>query len=219
MNKIRPVTRPYQTRILFLILASHKHIDRLQAVIDTWVQEIEPPHYYRIIGDEKLAEQFKNVLICTKAEDDHYDRLPRKMVAAFRLVLEDNNWDFMIKVDDDTFAVPNRIVMMLRNYKPKESHYIGHSIGWGYAQGGGGYILTRPALRTIESEFDMIGRGRFEDWQVGVACRKKGIKIENRNNRLEGFGRGRGIELIIDRKFCTCHYVTPKEMHNIMGRI
>lgn len=169
------------------------YTERLESILNTWSKNVLPPHKFVISGDAGLYNKYpdKEVWITASGTSDTYDRLPFKTLSALRIALTYKDWDFLIKVDDDTFVHFDRLKTFLNNIDPKTSFYGGlarHRQKFfpdkkvTFIHGGTGYILTRSALlrawnnlEDIITENENIWRGN-EDVALGMAMYKSKVE-------------------------------------------
>jgi hypothetical protein len=112
--------------------------------------------------------------------DKGYDTLHERVFEAFRHVStkfdfsgdeKKRNFDWVMKVDDDTYVRLPSLLARLSQVDPEEEHYIGHpygyDLGWrgkhyiseghdgfNYCWGGPGYLLSRTLMRHLESHWN-----------------------------------------------------------------
>jgi len=88
---------------------------------------------------------------------------------------------WFLKVDDDTFVIPENIRYFLTPFDTKENHYFGRHFKnfKGYNSGGSGYIFSQASLQSFESIVKDASRhlddGIMEDVQVGKCLAELGI--------------------------------------------
>lgn len=132
-------------RILCWILTSPSSIKlKGQAVKDTWGRRCNKLIFMSSEADPAYPSVNLGV-------PEGRDNLWGKTRAAFKYVYKHhlNDADWFFKADDDTFAVIENMRYFLSKLNPDEPHYLGR---WftpfdGYNSGGGGYVLSKKALR------------------------------------------------------------------------
>lgn len=81
------------------------------------------------------------------------DNLYWKTIRAFQYIHQHHlhEADWFLKADDDTFVVMENLRYTLSNYDPEKPLYLGRRfkpfVDQGYMSGGGGYVLSKEALR------------------------------------------------------------------------
>ena len=219
-------------RILYLMLACNAHRERARAVLGTWARQLLPGDRLILLGDDKLAETFPDTsvlpVVTAGSPQDTYSNLPRKTLAGLRHALELPDWDFVFKCDDDTFAWPVRVSTVLAEQSSERPLYLG-SGGWNvsvettrplkpgessysfpFFPGGGGYILTRPALEqawyALEEELDREGP---EDVLLGLGMYRGGVEA----TALGGFFcHGQCPEQLIFGSAASIHWIPPADI-------
>ncbi|XP_044314037.1 glycoprotein-N-acetylgalactosamine 3-beta-galactosyltransferase 1 [Drosophila rhopaloa] len=95
-----------------------------------------------------------------------------------------NDYDWFVKADDDTYIVMENLRLFLYPYDPESSVYFGcrfkSSYSQGYMSGGGGYVLSRDALRrlnlfALNSTTTCKLNGDSEDLQIGHCLQDVGV--------------------------------------------
>ncbi|XP_052846977.1 glycoprotein-N-acetylgalactosamine 3-beta-galactosyltransferase 1 [Drosophila gunungcola] len=95
-----------------------------------------------------------------------------------------NEYDWFLKADDDTYVVMENLRLFLYPYDPESSVYFGcrfkSSYSQGYMSGGGGYVLSRDALRrlnlfALNSTTTCKLNGDSEDVQIGHCLQDVGV--------------------------------------------
>ncbi|XP_059488082.1 glycoprotein-N-acetylgalactosamine 3-beta-galactosyltransferase 1-like isoform X2 [Neocloeon triangulifer] len=114
-----------------------------------------------------------------------------KTVAAFKYVHENcsDEYDWVMKADDDTYVVVENLRKMLLPYPPKDPHYFGFRFKThtpvGYMSGGGGYVLSKEAVRRVVTEgFD----GKIKDCRLSTDTNAEDV---NMGDSRDALGRNR----------------------------
>ncbi|XP_013080282.2 glycoprotein-N-acetylgalactosamine 3-beta-galactosyltransferase 1-like [Biomphalaria glabrata] len=115
--------------------------------------------------------------------------LTAKTMKAFKYLydnhLEDADW--FLKADDDTYVIMENLRYLLSEENPKEAIYFGARfkayVKQGYTSGGGGYVISKEALRRIGSEGFLDKRvctvdGGPEDVQIGLCLQNLGVRLK-----------------------------------------
>ena len=168
-------------KILYTILTCSKTQLNADACTNTWTQDINTPHDWFFYGDKNQSKNYHKYWDCTPLDGDTYENLAKKTLLMLQTSLQ-YDWDFLYKCDDDTYVVPSRLEKLLANRDPAQPCFIGcvkDNVGFEYAQGGAGYIISRSALITaIES----ITHACEADWRKGMGedtCISKALTQSN----------------------------------------
>ncbi len=112
------------------------------------------------------------------------DYLTGKSMRAFDYVyrhhLDDTDW--FLKADDDTYVIVENLRYMLYAHSPEDPVIFGHhfmaEVQQGYFSGGGGYVLSREALRRFGNRTPGLCEEEegFEDLEIGRCMEKLGVK-------------------------------------------
>ncbi|XP_039487953.1 glycoprotein-N-acetylgalactosamine 3-beta-galactosyltransferase 1 [Drosophila santomea] len=95
-----------------------------------------------------------------------------------------NEYDWFLKADDDTYIAMENLRLFLYPFDPESSVYFGCRfkafISQGYMSGGGGYVLSRDALRrlnlfALNSSTICKLKGEAEDVQIGHCLQHVGV--------------------------------------------
>ncbi len=224
-------------RILYLALSTARHRARAEAVLATWARDLPPGDGLAFAGDDALADALggERAWPCVRAgsPDDVYMRLPAKMLAGFRRALAEPDWDFLFKLDDDTYAVPRRITAILDEHDPRaalfgggaanevtteqfpESHAVRAARGERPFRfmdflGGAGYFVTRAALERAWPflEVECAAEGP-EDGLVSAAMHRAGIAP---TILPPFFEHERRPEILLHGPHATAHHLTAGDM-------
>lgn len=208
-------------KILTAILTCSGNQKRADACLDTWIKSIKDPHDYVFYGDKAQSEKMDKTWDCTPDGGECRSRLPEKTYKMLEKSLE-HEWDFLFKCDDDTYVAHNKLVKLIDKYNPLEDLYIGYpirSVGWTYAQGGAGYLLTRTAVKKCLNSFKSLKIA--EDYSVGKALLEEGVTLNGTkllhtpcpNNAKKN--QSICVDAIVKHNKITTHYVKPNTMENI----
>jgi len=198
-------------KLLVAIISCHANRQRRDAVRETWLTLLPEgtPHFFFVGAGDTVLEP--DVLL-TPAEDTR-GGTAQKALFAYRHALANYTFDWMFRVDDDTFVVPERIHTLFWDAK---AEMIGgdcmSELSW--STGGAGLLFTR---RLVEV---MVKRGIWEgcsDADDGWACacaRDAGAEFYwTPRLRHEGDLRPHPHNDMV-----TGHYVSPEEMHVLHDR-
>ncbi|ELU14126.1 hypothetical protein CAPTEDRAFT_4255 [Capitella teleta] len=132
-----------------------------------------------------------------KIEVEHgRDHLTAKTMAAFDYIYKHyyDQADWFLKADDDTYVIVENLRYLLSAHKPTEPVYFGHHfkviVRQGYFSGGGGYAVSKEALRRFgerSKDFCAADQGA-EDVEWGRCMEKLQVKTGDSRDTL---GRSR----------------------------
>lgn len=211
-------------KILTTILTCSASQLRADACLDTWIQDIKPPHDYVFYGDKAQSQSMDKTWNCTPDAGESRVRLPEK---TYKMLIESLNheWDFLFKCDDDTYVNFPNLVEFLKDYNASDDLYIGSQLinPLPYAQGGAGYILTRTAVGKCILSLKDICRDKSknknaEDYSVGLALREEKINLTNTNllsTPTPHTDQSVCLNAILKDNKITTHYVEPDTMYKI----
>ena len=119
-----------------------------------------------------------------------------KTVFSFRYLLTryGEQFEWFMKADDDTFVVPENLHRFLREYNSSLPYYFGRELtinGVIYCSGGGGYIVSRAALKLFINGLDGVCKGQengeVEDYEFGRCLNRLGIYPEDSRDSIGRF--------------------------------
>lgn len=127
-----------------------------------------------------------------------------KTKAAFKYAYDHhlNDYDWFYKADDDTYTIMENMRYMLSRYDPEFPSYFGsrfnkfHKLG--YMSGGGGYVLSRMALKIFvekglpDAKACKESNTGAEDAEMGKCLNKIGVLP---GDSRDSYGRGRFFPL------------------------
>lgn len=218
-------------KMLVAILTYEGTQSNADACIKTWVQDLKSPHEYYFYGSKTQSEKMPKTWNCEPDDGEARFRLPQK---TYKMLVKslDHDWDFLFKCDDDTFVDFGNLVKLLEKYDPKTDLYLGGKIvnPFPYGQGGGGYVLTRGAIKKCINSLkhlynDTSKNKRAEDYSVGLALKEQGINLTHTDllstpdPNTAKQNQSVCIDAIIKERKITTHYVTPETMKAIYGSI
>jgi len=121
-----------EQEFILLIMNCKKYAQKALYQKKTWLPLI-PSYliYFHVIGDETLNEEYKidkdNNILWVKTPDD-YVSLPKKVIAAYKAILENYQFQYIFKTDDDQILVKSSffdILSKLITSKRPKTHYGG----------------------------------------------------------------------------------------------
>ena len=152
---------PFQVRVLIWVATHPKNLHRqATAVKHTWARRAN-----KVLFMSSENSDFPTVAIKVPNGREH---LTAKTMKSFRYVYEHHfdDADWFMKADDDTFVIVENLRKFLEDKDPEQPHYYGHHFTWvikgGYNSGGGGFVVSKEALR------------RFAKADFGAKCRQDG---------------------------------------------
>jgi len=148
-------------KLLVIILSCHANRHKRDAIRDTWLKRLPGEHFfYTGIGDTALEPD----VLQFPFEDTHGATC--RTHAAFKYALEHHAFDWLFRVDDDTFVVPERIPSLF--WEPTAEMIGGDVMAkWNWGTGGAGLLFSR---RIVEI---MVAKGvpdNCSDGDDGWAC-------------------------------------------------
>lgn len=166
------------SEILVGICSSHLHPERRQACRDTWLRK-QPKGVASLFfagkqlhGDVLEAGSKEDDLMILDAPDS-YEALPEKVLTFFQWTLENSQFKWLFKCDDDTYLDLER----LKDLPDPQFHLIGDvSLAErGSPSGGAGYLLSRSAVEKLCQDQSLALRGP-EDIIIGEAIAEYGLE-------------------------------------------
>ncbi|XP_017059489.1 glycoprotein-N-acetylgalactosamine 3-beta-galactosyltransferase 1 [Drosophila ficusphila] len=169
-----------EVRILCLVLTMpSSHATKAARVNRTWGARCN-----KLIFMSSKTDPHLNILKMNIPEyrQNLYAKVRTGMAFAHKHHL--NEYDWFLKADDDTYIVMENLRLFLYPYDPESSVYFGcrfkSSYSQGYMSGGGGYVLSRDALRrlnlfALNSTTTCKLNGDSEDLQIGHCLQDVGV--------------------------------------------
>lgn len=119
---------------------------------------------------------------------NHYDSLPRRTREFCRWALENREFDWLLKIDDDSFV---SIPRLHRFAQEAVGDYLGleYHVAPFWHSGGAGYMLSRKSAEIIVEK--MTDRTGAEDFLAGLYLNQNGISttyMQQTKNQIFGNG-------------------------------
>ncbi|VDP68812.1 unnamed protein product [Echinostoma caproni] len=159
--------------------------------------------FFGIIFGMHLARQYEGSIPVLYAEDktqpldisisfatetEGRDQLWTKTKFGLHHALERySDYDFFLKADDDTYTIVENLRYLLKDHDPEVPIIMGRRwrphVKQGYPSGGGGYVLSRSALKLIVAGLDKNPAcngnvsGGAEDVRIGACAQEVGVKL------------------------------------------
>lgn len=232
-------------RLIVLILSSPDNLERRATIRKTWLaqKQARVKHFFVIGTLDILPEQretlhseqqkFDDLLLLSRLPDS-YGTLTKKVLYAFKEMYEYYEFDFVMKCDDDTFALVHKILKELDKWDSKGTR---KELYWGFFNGkahvkrsgpwkeidwilcdyylpyalGGGYILSYNLVKFIAINADILKLYKAEDVSVGVWIAPL-ANIERKHDiRFDTEYRSRGCS----NQYIVTHKQTIEKMKNM----
>ena len=123
-----------------------------------------------------------------------YEHLTQKTMVTFDYVYKHymNDADWFMKCDDDTYVIVENLRYFLSGEDPKAPKYFGHHfrpiVYGGYTSGGGGYVLSKEALRRYGTRDPAKKQckkdGGAEDVEMGKCLSRLGVTVGDSRDAL-----------------------------------
>lgn len=110
--------------------------------------------------------------------DGYYD-LVSKTYHICKYVLENCDFDYLFKCDDDSYVNIDRLLAIESDASYLGSGRFCKDYKVFYAEGGAGYRLKKDAIRCLVNKLDLKNKNKFEDSLVGQTLRDNGFKLED----------------------------------------
>lgn len=178
------------TRVMAWIMTAPENLDKkAQHVKATWAKRLNKAIY---VSDKKDTK-FPTVEIKVEHGREH---LTAKTMKAFDYVYKHHfdDADWFMKADDDTYVIVENLRFFLSSHSPDEPIFFGHHfkaiVKQGYFSGGGGYVVSKEALRRFahRKSGDCAVDNGAEDVEFGRCMEKLGVKAGDSRDSL---GRSR----------------------------
>ncbi len=184
-----------KTRIFCIILTTRKNLEtKARLTYEAWASKCDNHTFVSLIPDQepstkRIEIKYKNVFNLLKPEGfiaDTYANLTFKTYSAFKdAYLNNYNYDWFLKADDDTFIFDDNLRLFLseKNSSAPVSFGYHFRMSGGYLSGGGGYLLSKESLNRLGNQ--LISNETFcpmtgiEDVDIGECLRNLGVHPSN----------------------------------------
>uniref|UniRef100_A0A8C7FM46 Glycoprotein-N-acetylgalactosamine 3-beta-galactosyltransferase 1 n=1 Tax=Oncorhynchus kisutch TaxID=8019 RepID=A0A8C7FM46_ONCKI len=165
-------------RLLCWIMTGPKNLEsRTKHIRATWGKRCN-----KVLYMSSVETEFPTVgLNVTEGRDQLY----WKTIRAFQYIYQHhhNDYDWVLKADDDTFVVIENLRHTLSKQDPEKPVYFGRRfhpfVQQGYMSGGAGYVLSKEAVRRFIKGFDTGKCSHFstiEDMALGKCMETMGVE-------------------------------------------
>uniref|UniRef100_A0AAY5L036 Glycoprotein-N-acetylgalactosamine 3-beta-galactosyltransferase 1 n=1 Tax=Esox lucius TaxID=8010 RepID=A0AAY5L036_ESOLU len=147
------LTLSQNVRVLCWIMTGPRNLEsRAKHIRATWAKRCN-----KILYMSSVETDFPTVGLNVS---EGRDQLYWKTIRAFQYIYQhhQNDYDWFLKADDDTFVVIENLRHILSKQDPKKPVYFGRRfapfVHQGYMSGGAGYVLSKEALKRFIEGFD-----------------------------------------------------------------
>ena len=167
--------------IVFLIYSCKEYESKRCAVEETWLLGVSDPVYV-------LDHDPGNIKDLMRIDVTGYDQLSKKTLQMWQRVNEKygSQKKWFVKIDDDCYLWPDRLLAYLSQFDSTEAWYIGNTMPWYKKKrdswvNGATYVLSRECVRrlskalneeTVRNHFCSINE---EDVSVGECLKELGV--------------------------------------------
>ncbi|XP_013997916.1 glycoprotein-N-acetylgalactosamine 3-beta-galactosyltransferase 1-like [Salmo salar] len=165
-------------RLLCWIMTGPKNLEsRTKHIRATWAKRCN-----KILYMSSVETEFPTVGLNVS---EGRDQLYWKTIRAFQYIYQHhrNDYDWVLKADDDTFVVIENLRYTLSKQDPEKPVYFGRRfrpfVQQGYMSGGAGYVLSKEAVRRFIKGFDTGKCSHFsiiEDMALGKCMETMGVE-------------------------------------------
>jgi len=159
-------------KFIVAVVACHKYQHRVDEIRKTWLKSMYKVDYKIFYGNGATREPLEDEVFLDV--DDGYLGLPAKMKAIYQWVL-DNGYEYVCKVDDDTYVEVPRLVQagwQQHDYTGRENR--GGNPSWA---SGAAYWLSKRAMQIVAAA--PLTSDTAEDRWCSHALHKQGINVHN----------------------------------------
>jgi glycoprotein-N-acetylgalactosamine 3-beta-galactosyltransferase len=181
----RIIGKNFIPKIFCMILIKNKDINlKARVIYESWASLCDNYQFVSFVSNANNQSELNyngiNVLNPPGLDQDTYDDLSEKVLYSFKYIYEKHhNYDWYLKVDDDTFIFVNNLRSFLKNKNPTRPVTYGYDfkvyVDFGYHSGGAGYVLSNKALsilgRKLNEDFNFCSNTGSEDIDVAVCLR------------------------------------------------
>ncbi|XP_050421070.1 glycoprotein-N-acetylgalactosamine 3-beta-galactosyltransferase 1-like isoform X2 [Adelges cooleyi] len=198
-----------RVRVLCWVMTNpSNHMKKARHVKATWGKRCNTLLFMSTAKEESLP----TIVLPVKEGRNH---LWGKTKEAFKYIYNNyDDYDFVLKADDDTYVIVENLRYLLMSYDPNSPIYLGCRfkpyVKQGYMSGGAGYLLSKYAVRkfveeAIPNERCRQDTGGAEDVEIGICLQLVGVKAGDTRDSL---GRGRFFPFVPEHHLIPGH-TTP----------
>lgn len=234
-----------KVRLIILVFSSPDNLERRATIRKTWLAQRQAgvKHFF-VVGTSNLQQEQRETLQSEKQKfddllllsrlSDSYGTLTKKLLYALNEIHGFYEFDFLMKCDDDTFALVHKILKELDKWDGKGTR---KELYWGFFNGkaqvkrsgpwketdwilcdyylpyalGGGYILSYNLVKFIATNADILKLYKAEDVSVGLWIAPL-ANIERKHDvRFDTEYRSRGCS----NQYMVTHKQTIENMKNM----
>ncbi|KAF3428578.1 hypothetical protein E2986_03600 [Frieseomelitta varia] len=234
-----------KVRLIILVFSSPDNLERRATIRKTWLaQKQATVKHFFVVGTSNLQQEQRETLQSEKQKfddllllsrlPDSYGTLTKKLLYALNEIHGFYEFDFLMKCDDDTFALVHKILKELDKWDGKGTR---KELYWGFFNGkaqvkrsgpwketdwilcdyylpyalGGGYILSYNLVKFIATNADILKLYKAEDVSVGLWIAPL-ANIERKHDvRFDTEYRSRGCS----NQYIVTHKQTIENMKNM----
>jgi glycoprotein-N-acetylgalactosamine 3-beta-galactosyltransferase len=178
-----------QVRVLVWVMTSPQNLDKRTIVVkNTWAKRCNKVIFFS--SEDNAA--FPTIGLNVPEGREH---LTAKTMKGFRYIYEHflDEADWFMKADDDTYLIVENLRYFLSDQNTSEPIFFGHHfktiVKQGYYSGGGGYVLSKEALRRLgeKGNDSSICRqdGGSEDAELGLCMERLGVRTANSTDSMD----------------------------------
>lgn len=166
--------KPKRKKALILvgICSSQAYVEKRNAVRETWLTHPQEGIECLFFLGGNVPEHERNDTIGLDVPDT-YNRLPSKVLAFFRYALENYEFDWLFKCDEDTYLDLSRLPELAdtRYGMVGDMTLARHN----FPSGGAGYLLSRPIVEKIASRKNIPSCGAEDVLLSGIALEEGAV--------------------------------------------
>ena len=171
--------------LCWVMTMKENHALKARAILHTW----GPRCNKLIFMSDAYDPELRSIKIDTIPGRSH---LTAKTMKAFGYLYEHEleHYDWFLKADDDTYVVVENLRFLLMNYSRNQAIFFGYHFNMflkqGYFSGGGGYVISREALRRFGTRQPQtcINDGGAEDVQFARCMQALNVRAGDSRDAL-----------------------------------
>ena len=199
---------PAPTFLHLLVCSCSGHESQRAACRETWLSNLPAGVTYQFfVGGDTPPTDEPDVLFLPGV-DDSFVALPSKVLAAFRAASNNPTWNWIGKIDDDSYLRVDRLLPWLR----PPAAIVGRRRPANYCPGGAGYFMRRDVIVSLLANADDIPAHGPEDKLICQRAYDLGYPITDNPLLLQYRKEG-----IVDpaNPIVSSHHIDPELMRRI----